>query len=61
MPGERAVEAETVADEHIAGGHRRSEVSHERMREPGQLVLVDRHCSSVERPDQVLVRPWCSA
>jgi len=53
VPGERTVEAEPVADEHIAGGHRRAEVSHELVQEFGQLALVDCHCSSVERPDQV--------
>jgi hypothetical protein len=53
LPGERTVEAETVADEHVAGGHRRAEVPDERVQELGQLVLVDCHCSSVERPDQV--------
>jgi hypothetical protein len=53
-PRERAVKAETVADEHIARGHRRAEVSHELVQEVGQLVLVDCHCSSGERPDQVL-------
>ena len=41
--GERAVKAQPVADEHIACGHCRAEVSHEFVQELGQLVLVDCH------------------
>jgi hypothetical protein len=43
LPRERAVQAEPVADEHVAGRHRRTEVRHEPVQELHQLVLVDLH------------------
>jgi hypothetical protein len=43
LPGERAVQAQPVADEHIARGHCRAEVSHEFVQELRELVLVDCH------------------